>query len=510
MQTTSVLKFLTAATIFAIFPMPALIVAQQTSKHSHYKAVDIPTFGGPASYINPASVFGSPTQINSRGTAVGAAATSIPYFATSNGFVCFGPAGAVPFVYHAFKWMNGSMTDLGTLSGPDECSEATSINAKGEIVGTSEEDVIDPVLGIKQIRAVLWEDGEIKSLGTFGGNHSAAAANNNRGQVVGFALNAIPDPFSLVDGGVSTGTQTRAFLWRNGELQDLGTLGGPDAEALGLNERGQVAGGSYVDSTPNPATGIPTVDPFLWENGKMTDLGTLGGTFGFSTALNNRGQVIGQSNLAGDQIYDQFFWDGRKLIDLFTSTTGGNVITANAIDDAGQIVGGADFSATGASPFSAVLWRKGVATNLGTLSGDCYSEAYVINSEAQIVGSSVTCDFSQARAFLWENGSMIDLNEKVTSDFPLRLANAVAINERGEIGGFGAPAGCSDAELCGRAFLLIPTGRDDRGTDNLNRPSAAVNHRGVSTSAGLTGRAVAAKVHARFRPSPGFGTWTRR
>ena len=170
---------------------------ETTAKHTHYKAVDIPTFGGPASYINPASVFGSPTQINSRGTAVGAAATSIPYFPTSNGFVCFGPEGVVPFVYHAFKWMNESLTDLGTLSGPDECSEATSINAKGQIVGTSEENVINPVLGIKQIRAVLWEDSEIKSLGTFGGNHSAAAANNNKGEVVGFALNAIPDPFSL-------------------------------------------------------------------------------------------------------------------------------------------------------------------------------------------------------------------------------------------------------------------------------------------------------------------------
>ena len=281
------------ASPIALFAQEQAGAQAQKPRHHHYKAVGIPTFGGPASYINPASVFGSSTQINSRGTAVGATATSIPYFPASNGFVCFGPGGNVPFVYHAFEWMNESLTDLGTLAGPDECSEATSINARGEIVGTSEMNEIDPVLGIKQIRAVLWRNGEIHNLGTFGGNHSAAAANNNKGEVVGFALNAIPDPFSLFDGGASAGTQTRAFLWRSGELQDLGTLGGPDAEALGLNERGQVAGGAYVNSTPNPATGIPTVDPFLWEKGKMTDLGSLGGTFGFSTALNNRGQVIG-------------------------------------------------------------------------------------------------------------------------------------------------------------------------------------------------------------------------
>ena len=455
------LQFATGTTLAVLLAVlaigPALTAQEHKSKHSHYRAVDIPTFGGPSSYINPQSVFGSPTQINSRGTAVGVAATATPAFPTSNGFVCFGPAGAVPFVFHAFEWRDGTTTDLGALTGPDECSEATSINARGQVVGTSEINEIDPFLGVKEVRAVLWQHGEIKSLGTFGGNHSAAAANNNRGQVVGIALNAIPDPF----GFFSAGTQARAFLWQNGVLQDLGTLGGPDSLAFVLNERGQAAGYSYLSSIPNPATGVPTIDPFLWENGKMTDLGTLGGTFGFPVALNNRGQVIGVSNLAGDQTADQFLWDRGKLIDLYTSTTGGNVITANAINDAGQIVGQADFSSTGGSPFSAVLWKDGVATNLGTLTGDCASEASVINSKAQVVGSSFNCDTFENRAFLWENGSMIDLNDKVPRGFPLTLTSAVAINERGEIGGFGAPAGCSDAELCGRAFLLIPNERDE-------------------------------------------------
>ena len=194
---------LTKTALIAVLALPMGLFAQEQSagaasaaKHTDYKAVDISTFGGPASYINPASVFGSPNQINSRGTAVGVAATSIPAPPDQQRIFCFGPAGTVPFVYHAFEWLNGTTTDLGTLGGPDECSEATSINAKGQIVGTSEMNEIDPVLGIKQIRAVLWEDGEIKNLGTFGGNLSGAAANNNRGQAVGFALNAIPDPFS--------------------------------------------------------------------------------------------------------------------------------------------------------------------------------------------------------------------------------------------------------------------------------------------------------------------------
>jgi probable HAF family extracellular repeat protein len=208
-------------------------------------------------------------------------------------------------------------------------------------------------------------------------------------------------------------------------------------------------------------TGVPTIDPFLWENGKMTDLGSLGGTNGFPVALNNRGQVIGVSNLAGDQTADPFLWDRGKLIDLYTSTTGGNVITANATNDAGQIVGAADFSSTGGSSFSAVLWRKGVATNLGTLSGDCASQAYAINSRGQVVGDSFSCDTGQVRTFLWENGEMIDINRMIPPGFTLALTNPLTINERGEIGGFGAPAGCADAELCGHAFLLIPDGKDE-------------------------------------------------
>src|SRR5437868_12485138 len=71
-------RFFTALMLSTMFAVPASIAAQQNTKHARYKAVEIPTFGGPASYINPASVFGSHTQINSQGAAVGAAATSIP------------------------------------------------------------------------------------------------------------------------------------------------------------------------------------------------------------------------------------------------------------------------------------------------------------------------------------------------------------------------------------------------------------------------------------------------
>ena len=83
-----------------------------------------------------------------------------------------------------------------------------------------------------------------------------------------------------------------------------------------------------------------------------------------------------------------------------------------------------------------------MATDLGALDGDCFSEAVAINSAGQIVGYSVSCDFSKQRSFLWENGSMVDLNTLIPPNSDLQLVETIAINDRGEIAGDGVPSGC--------------------------------------------------------------------
>jgi probable HAF family extracellular repeat protein len=163
-----------------------------------------------------------------------------------------------PSIQHAFQWRDGVMTDLGALPGGS--SQTTWISQNGLIVGSSENGVLDPLSGYVEADAVLWMKGQIIKLGSLGGTFSLAVAVNNRAQAVGFAQNAISDPFSML----GLGTQTRAFRWEHGVMQDLGTPGGPDSMAFFVNERGQVAGQTFTNSTPNPKTGVPTMDPFLW------------------------------------------------------------------------------------------------------------------------------------------------------------------------------------------------------------------------------------------------------
>jgi probable HAF family extracellular repeat protein len=373
----------TVPALLAALVAPLRLAAQEPKReHLHYRLIKLGTFGGPTSYIN--NVGNGGPYMNRRGMVVGSSMTSIPIPSDQNGFSCPAPPNEV---FHAMLWSEDGVTDLGSLGNPSNCSNALGINDRGEVVGTSEDGRTDPFTGVLQIRAVRWNDGRIENLGTFGGNHSFASTINNRGQIVGFALNAVPDNFSLFDlffGGPSAGTQTRAFLWENGHKRDLHTLGGPDALATFVNDRAQVAGISYTNSTPNSTTGYPTVDPFLWMKDRgMVDLGTLGGTRGLPTGVNNPGQVIGQSYLAGDQTADPFLWDGQKMVDMFTDGIGGNFQIANAINDAGEIVGGAAFPNRISD---AALWRHGVITDLGILPGDCFSQAFALNSRGQVVG----------------------------------------------------------------------------------------------------------------------------
>lgn len=451
---------------------PEPLGLSQTHRLPRYMLIDLGTFGGPASFIN--EPFNSVPAVNNLGAAVGGSAVPFPLTSTSNPLVCGGIGGLIPFVNHAFGWQDGFGIDLGALgSARTNCSNASAINNRGQIAGQSEIDAVDSVLGIKEVRPVVWQHGQIFNLGTLGGSEGTAYGINNKGQIAGFAQNSITDPLSFIDFaifGSSKGTQTRAVLWDDGVARDLGTLGGPDAFASFINQRGQIAGISYTDSTPNASTGLPTIHEFLWDKGRMIDLGSLGGTDvgGFnllpSGALNDRGEVIGLSTLRGDPgcsstgcLTDAFLWSRGRMIDLSTTTVGGSPILAFAINDKGEIVGSGAFSD---APLDAYIWRNGVATDLGHLN-DCGSLGFAINSRSEVVGGTFSCaNFTHSNAFLWEKGTIVDLNRQIPAHSSLHLVVAITINERGEIAGIGVPPGVppSNYDTLGHAFVLIPSG----------------------------------------------------
>src|SRR5882724_12021571 len=119
-------------------------------------------------------------------------------------------------------------------------------------------------------------------LGTLGGPSSktldAAPVLNNRREVVGVADTLNPDPFDPICFAPNCLVQ-HAFRWQNGSMVDLGALpGGGSSAAYILNERGQAIGNSQ-NGLVNPQTGTPEFIAVLWEeNGELVNLGTLGGT----------------------------------------------------------------------------------------------------------------------------------------------------------------------------------------------------------------------------------------
>jgi probable HAF family extracellular repeat protein len=348
-------------TLLCALAVPLSLVAAGNS--TRYTVTDIGTFGG---------TFSEAVGIN------------------DNGLVAGSSLLAGDAVIHAFVWQKGVTTDLGTLGGPNSVApEVEQPNSRGEVAGFSDTLTLDPnrencFAGFfgdlptpYTCLPFVWRDGVMTALPTLGGNNGIAAAINNRGQVVGLAETPTPDPTCappLV-------LHFEPVIWEKGRISmQLPTVSGdPDGIADAINANGQAVGWT------GPCSPVHAV---LWEKGKATDLGTLGGAlFNIAFGINNRGQVVGESNLPGDTTHHAF------------------------------------------------LWQDGVMTDLGVLSGDVTSVALSINNKAQVVGLSFDAS-GNVHPVLWHDGRITDLNTLIPVGSPLFLLEALGINDRAQITGY--------------------------------------------------------------------------
>ena len=358
-----------------------------------------------------------------------------------------------------------TVTDLGTLGGT--FGAANAVNNRGSVVGFAN------LPGDTEGHAFLWSKGIKRSLGTLGGPNSSAAFLNERGEVTGFSeTSTTPDPLGEDFCLFGTHLICLPFLWQNGEMAPLPTLGGNNGQAFGVNNRGQVVG-LAENTTPDPTCPFPPAPPFfsvleskpvVWEKGKVQELPTIpGDPDGSVSAINDNGQAVGQTGNCTGPLHG-VLWHNGTASDL--GTLGGLVLSPFDINNRGQVVGSA-VSPDG-TIFLAFLWQNGVATSLGTLPPDVFSLALGINDRGQIVGDSCDMSFS-CRAFLWQNGTMTELNSLVHDPNAPFLETGNGINSRGQIAGKTTVQGTGIAD----AYLANPCHAEKESCEQQDQGKSA-------------------------------------
>ena len=355
-------------------------------------------------------------------------------------------------ISHAFV-MNApavsyKITDLGTLPGGSFSQASQGNTENGLIAGVSD------VPGGKQ-HAVLWQFGQVIDLAArgLGGPNSFAVGLNNRGTVVGEAETSEADPEDFCLFG--TGLRCVPFLWQNGIMNQLPTLGGPNGAVSAINNSG-VSAGLAQTATRDPLCPAPLFHQYqaaIWgpRPGQVRALRPLrGDTVGIAFWINDRGQVVGTSGTCDNTLPygiivgpHAVLWDSDGTpIDL--GNLGGSVNVAVPavgnraiyISNNGMVVGGSTLS--GNTTAHAFLWTKDAGIkDLGVLPGDFDSGALAVNDRGEVVGVSNDKE-GNARAFIWRNGLLTDLNTLIAADSPMYLLFASGINNKGEVVGFGA------------------------------------------------------------------------
>ena len=362
------------------------------------------------------------------------------------------------------------LVNLGVIGG--KYSAARGINNQGWITGAS------TLKGSKSSHAALWRAGRLTDLGTLGGPNSyfSFSVKNTRGEVAGVSQVAQTDPYLedfCLESPFNSTHLCQGFSWQNGVMTALPTLGGNNSFATGVNNPGQIVGGAETSTKDRSCRKPQRFDYYgvIWQpSGTTLALPPYtGDTISFATAVNDSGDVVGSSGRCGDlgdasTAQHALLWQSGSTIDL--GNLGGTVNNVpRAINNRGQIVGNSEVA--GNAMVHAFLWQNGVMSDLGTLPGDVASEANGINDKGQIVGTSCPASGS-CRGFIWQNGSMTDLNLLVPPKSKLYVFYANDINDSGRIAGIATNT--TKPVFTQRAVVLIPGNKSDVVPGSSSRP----------------------------------------
>jgi probable HAF family extracellular repeat protein len=354
-----------------------------------------------------------------------------------------------------------------TLGGT--ASAANAVNNAGWVMGNA------AFSGNTTVEAAFWLEGQLLPLGTLGGPNSSVAwegVKNNQGLIVGISDTSTAQPrgeiWSCVLGGFfpsASGNTCQGFLWQNGIMKNLPTLGGDNGFATSVNNHNQVVGWaetSYKDPTCN-APQVLQFKGYIYDvaSEKISALPSYPGDPD-STAdfINDKGQIVGISGLCanavgGARARHAVLWQSATSAPIDMGNIGGHAWnTPTAINNKGQAVGFGNPSGGEDAPFNAMAFywtESGGMQNLGTLSGDTNSIAYAINIQGQIVGQSFGGP-EGSHAFIYQNYAMVDLNSLKIGHGSLTLVYANDVNDYGIIvgGAFDAKTGKSPA------FVAVP------------------------------------------------------
>ena len=308
---------------------------------------------------------------------------------------------------------------------------------------------LDQIIATTATGAAIWQSGQTSTLRALSGDTTVSVSGlNNQGQAVG-ASNSL--------------TANHPVVWQGGTVQQIPALySNGSAHAFAINTQGVIVGSAR--------TSVNLDQAFEEQNGIATALANLpGGGTVVSGYVNSRALAINDSNeivgfgISSGTTYHATLWQDGAVTDLGSLSSGNS--EALGINNAGTIIG---YSVDSSGVDEAVTWQNGVMTTLSHLQTGGHTLAYGINQSGVIVGRSDVYTIAGwiEHAVMWQNGAVVDLNKYLQAGSGWVLNYAIGINANGEVTGMGTYNGLSTP------FILAV---GDPGGPSVSAPAAIQN-----------------------------------